>query len=136
MGHEAGGSQVSPLSTTPLLQLAEQSESFATLHPLGQQPSPPVQAVMTLLLHATLQLWALPVSSSRVQALPSSQPAGHVSGGSQVSPKSTTPLPQTAPGAPPVPEVPPPAAVPPPPVAPPLVVTPPVVPAAPPLPEF
>ena len=62
VGHESGGSQVSPLSTTPLPQLAEQSESSAALHPAGQQPSPPTQVLMVLLLQATLQFWALPVS--------------------------------------------------------------------------
>jgi hypothetical protein len=45
-------------------------------------------------LHAAEQLAALPVSKSTVQALPSSQPLGHVDGKSQVSPVSTTPFPQ------------------------------------------
>ena len=61
-GHEAGGSQVSPESTTPLPQLAEQSVSVVGPQPAGQHPSPEVHAVMAELLQATLQLWALPVS--------------------------------------------------------------------------
>jgi hypothetical protein len=85
--------------------------------------------VMALLLHATLHASPLPVSWSWVQALPSSQLAGQVVAGSQVSPASTMPLPQTA-GAPPVGEMPPT------PVTPPLLVPPPVpppsIPAAPP----
>lgn len=38
-------SQVSPVSTTPLPQLAEQSESLLLVHPAGQQPSPPAHCV-------------------------------------------------------------------------------------------
>ena len=96
VGQEPGGSQVSPVSTTPLPQLAEQSTSLVELHPAGQQPSPEVQVVMGLWLQATLQFAALPVSWSSVHALPSSQLAGQELGGSQVSPESTTPLPQLA----------------------------------------
>jgi hypothetical protein len=96
VGQVSTGSQVSPTSTTPLPQVAEQSESSAEVHPTGQQPSPPTQVLMAVLLQATLQVAALPVSWSRVQALPSSQVAGHVVAGSQVSPASRTPLPQLA----------------------------------------
>ena len=46
----------------PLPQLAEQSLSLAALQPVGQQPSPGAQVLMALLLQATLQFWALPVS--------------------------------------------------------------------------
>lgn len=95
-GHELGGSQVSPVSTTLLPQLAEQSVSVLESQPVGQQPSPGVQAVMVLWLQLALQFVALPVSESVVQALPSLQVVGHVSGGSQVSLVSTTPLPQVA----------------------------------------
>jgi hypothetical protein len=45
-GHKEGGSQVSPGSTTEFPQLAEQSVSLTASQPEGQQPSPPVQAVM------------------------------------------------------------------------------------------
>jgi hypothetical protein len=88
------GSQVSPASTTPLPHFGVQSESLLALHPAGQQPSPDTQVVMAVWLHATLQLALLPVIRSMVQALPSSQVVGQVDFGSQVSPPSTTPLPQ------------------------------------------
>jgi hypothetical protein len=61
VGQLVAGSQVSPASTTPLPQLAEQSES-PELQPTGQQPSPLTHVLMAVLLHATLQLAALPVS--------------------------------------------------------------------------
>jgi hypothetical protein len=48
VGHELGGSHVSPISTTPLPQLAEQSESVAAPQPVGQHPSPGVQVLMAL----------------------------------------------------------------------------------------
>jgi hypothetical protein len=115
-GQDVAGSQVSPESTAPLPQVAEQSESLPELHAAGQQPSPPVQAVMAVALHATLQVWALPVVWSSVQALPSSQTAGQDVAGSQVSPDSTIPLPQVTPEAPPVPELAPVPTTPPPPV--------------------
>jgi hypothetical protein len=95
-GQVVAGSQVSPASTTPLPQLAEQSVSAVASQPTGQQPSPEAHALMALWLHATLQLAALPVIWSCVHALPSSQAAGQVVAGSQVSPTSTTPLPQLA----------------------------------------
>ena len=95
---EAGGSQVSPDSTTPLPQVGGQSESalvVLVLHPVGQQPSPALQAVMAVWVQAAVQLALLPVSPSTVQALPSLQEArvGQEEGRSQVSPDSTTPLP-------------------------------------------
>jgi hypothetical protein len=61
VGHESDGSQVSLPSTTPLPQLAEQSVSFVASQPVGQQPSPPTQVLIELLLHATLQFAGLPV---------------------------------------------------------------------------
>jgi hypothetical protein len=48
VGHVSGGSQVSPLSTTPLPHLAAQSVSVLGSQAAGQQPSPDVQAVMAL----------------------------------------------------------------------------------------
>jgi hypothetical protein len=45
-------SQVSPDSTTPLPQTALQSESLLLLQPAGQQPSPEVQFVMLVWVHA------------------------------------------------------------------------------------
>ena len=96
VGQELGGSQVSPLSTTPLPHPAEQSESLAEVQPVGQHPSPVAQVLMAPWLQATLQFWALPVSWSTVHASPSSQLVGHEIDGSQVSPLSTTPLPQLA----------------------------------------
>jgi len=87
-------SQVSPASTTPLPQLGEQSLSFVESQPAGQQPSPFWQVEMFWWAQATLQLAALPVIVSMVQAFWSSQVVGQLP--SQVSPGSTTPLPQLA----------------------------------------
>src|SRR5262245_50360673 len=81
---------------TPLPQLAEQSESLFALHPPGQQPSPEAHAVMAVWLQAMLHVAALPVLVSVVHAFPSLQLEGQDEGGSQVSPASTTPLPQLA----------------------------------------
>jgi len=111
-GHEAGGSQVSPLSTTLLPQLAEQSASVVKLQPAGQQPSPELQMTMALKVHATLQVAVFPDCWFVVQALASSHIVGHVPGGSQVSPESTLPFPQFVAVVPPV-ALPAPAEVPP-----------------------
>jgi hypothetical protein len=43
-GHDPGGSHVSPASSRPLPQPG-QSLSFIAVHPLGQQPSPPMHAL-------------------------------------------------------------------------------------------
>lgn len=86
--------QVSPDVQTPSPQAAVQSASVETLHALGQQPSPPVHAVIASWEQARLQVDALPVVPSVVQAIPSLQVDGQDEGGSQVSPDSTTPLPQ------------------------------------------
>ncbi len=94
VGQEPGGSQVSPGSTSELLQVPVQSRSLFASQPPGQQPSPLVHCVMIWLEHATLQFIALPVSASIVQALPSSQLVWQDSGGSQVSPASSVPFPQ------------------------------------------
>jgi hypothetical protein len=48
-------------------------------------------------LQVALQLWALPVAVSTVQASPSSQALGQLDGGSQVSPPSIRPFPQPDP---------------------------------------
>jgi hypothetical protein len=93
VGQLAGGSQVSPGSTTLLPQLAVQSASFEPLHPGGQQPSPFVQAMIVVWLHAKVHCAALPVLESVVHESPSAQLAGQLAGGSQVSPGSTTLLP-------------------------------------------
>jgi hypothetical protein len=61
VGQEDFGSQVSPVSTAPLPQVGEQSESVLALHPAGQQPSPETQVLMAVWLQATLQLALLPV---------------------------------------------------------------------------
>jgi hypothetical protein len=91
---DAAGSHVSPASIAPLPQAGEQSESVLALHPAGQQPSSGSQVTMLVWLQATLQLSILPVIWSMVQALPSVQLVGQDAAGSQVSPLSTTPLPQ------------------------------------------
>jgi len=95
-------SQVSPLSTTPLPHTAAQSLSLLRLQapdpPPGQQPSPPVHAVIAVCVHPTLQLASAPVRVSVVHELLSLQlmaeqttPAGATS---QLSPASMRPLPQ------------------------------------------
>jgi len=100
-------SQVSPASITPLPHEALQSLSLPLLHPAGQQPSPPVQTVMGVLVHSAVHCDALPLSVSSVHAFPSSQLEGHDPGpdvrpGSQLSPGSSTPLPQSGPESPPL----------------------------------
>jgi len=61
--------------------------------PAGQQPSPSAFIVTRLWAQPALQLLALPVGESVVQASPSSQLVGHADGGSQVSPGSSAPSP-------------------------------------------
>ena len=87
-------SHVSPESTMPSPQLGEQSLSVRVVQPGGQQPSPPVQAVMAAKAQAALQVDALPTSVSSVQALPSLQLSGQLS--SHASPRSTTPSPHVS----------------------------------------
>jgi len=87
-------SQVSPDSTMPLPQFAEQSLSPLALQPAGQQLSEAVQDEILWWAQTAEQLATAPVSASIVQALPSSQPVGQFP--SQVSPDSTIPLPQLA----------------------------------------
>jgi hypothetical protein len=88
-------SQISPVSTIPLPQRGVQSGSEVALQELGQQAS-----------SATHAVWTAPSTqcASQVDAAPCSdrswQPTGsHFDGQlpSQISPGSTTPLPQTAP---------------------------------------
>jgi hypothetical protein len=97
VGHEDGGSQVSPGSTTPSPQVAEQSGSVPESQPDGQHPSPPSHVSMTSCVHRAVQAAALPVSTSSVQGSGSPHSVGQLEGGSQVSPGSTTPLPQASP---------------------------------------
>ena len=85
-------SQISPGSRESLPQEAEQSSSRLALQPAGQQPSPGEHCVISWLVQATLQLAALPVMVSSVQSLPSLQVVGQSP--SQVSPGSSTSLPQ------------------------------------------
>src|SRR6185503_18079399 len=95
-------SQVSPLSTTPLTHTAAQSLSLLRLQaprpPPGQQPSPPVHAVIAVCVQATLQLAFAPVRASVVHASPSLHvmPEQTTAAGatSQLSPASMRPLPQ------------------------------------------
>ena len=107
-------SQVSPGSTIPLPQRAEQSGSWALVVFLGQQPSPAVVSTISSCAHVAVQ--SLPLGTSRVQATPSEQSEGGQAPGSprgmavsQVSSGSTRPLPQRGPPvkppspAPPVP---------------------------------
>ncbi len=78
---------------TPSPQPA-QSESFCAVHPAGQQRSlPPFEQVLAACWQTTLQVEALPVCVSVVQSFWSSH-VGHEPGGSQVSPASSSPLPQ------------------------------------------
>jgi len=93
VGQDEGGSQVSPGSMTPLPHELEQSLSVEGSQPAGQQPSPPVQRVMGRKEQRAEQFAALPVRTSFVQGLESSQIVGQDEGGSHVSPGSMTPLP-------------------------------------------
>jgi len=96
VGHVPGGSHVSPGSTMPLPHEAGQSLSASALHPAGQQPSLFLHATGED-VHLTLHVAELPLRTSLVQALPSLHDVGHEPAGSQVSPESTTPLPQAGP---------------------------------------
>jgi hypothetical protein len=93
VGQLEGGSQLSPLSSKPFPQLAEQSPSVLLPQAGGQQPSPVLQAMMTVCLQLAVQAAAVPLSASWVQASPSLQDVGQLEGGSQLSPLSMTPLP-------------------------------------------
>jgi hypothetical protein len=73
-----------------------QSLSVALVLPGGQQRSPLTAVVMGLWEQARLHVEACPDDVSTVQALLSSHVTGHEATGSQVSPGSTTLLPQVA----------------------------------------
>ncbi len=75
-------------------QLSLQSLSVAFVQPAGQQPSPPMQALIAEFRQTALQLLGLPIRVSWVQASLSSQLCGQSP--SQVSPESTMSLPQVA----------------------------------------
>src|SRR5205823_3100328 len=77
------------------IEVDPQSLSVAAVQPEGQHPSPLTHVVMTAWTHAAVQVLALPVSVSVVQALPSVQLVGQLPtiAESQVSPDSTTPSP-------------------------------------------
>lgn len=104
VGHEGGVEPVSHvsegISTTPLPQVAGQSESTAAWAPGGQQPSPPRNAVVGTNRHRALHV--LPsMRRSSVQGIPSAQVVGQAPtplaiAVSQVSPASNLPLPQVA----------------------------------------
>lgn len=95
VGQELEGSQISPSSTVPLPQFAEQSESVTLVQFAGQQRSPLAQAVIGAVVHSASHVWALP----------SKRGARHGSGDvqlalvgqlpSHVSPLSICPLPHT-----------------------------------------
>jgi hypothetical protein len=89
-------SQVSPVSTTPLPHTAAlQLGSCPDPQPDGQQPSFGPHVVIVVCEQLTLQVVAEPEMVSVVQLLLSLHEVGQLDGGSQVSPRSTTPLPQT-----------------------------------------
>jgi hypothetical protein len=96
-GHVVGQfpSQSSGGSITLLPHTAVQLPSLVALHPVGQHPSPFTHIVIGGWVHCRLHMAAEPVRTSAVQAIPSS---GQVVGQfpSQVSPGSTTLLPQVA----------------------------------------
>jgi hypothetical protein len=97
-GQLVSGSQVSwqAGSSWPLPQVQLQSLSFAVVQPDGQHPSPDAHAVCgPSSTQWAVQSVALPASFCLVQ--PSgAHVVGHWPGGSQLSPASTTPLPQVA----------------------------------------
>jgi hypothetical protein len=96
LGQEPSGSQVSPhtASTAPLPQTHSQSLSLALVQPMGQQESPLTQAsCLPASTHFELQVREDPSSFCRVQPI-CGHMVGQLSAGSQVSPASTSMLPQ------------------------------------------
>jgi hypothetical protein len=96
-------SQVSFASTRPLLHVDEQSLSPlgpVAVQPIGQHPSPPTQALIGAKSQIALHAAAEPTNRSFVQACPSSHALGQAPielvgmRVSQVSPRSSFPLPQ------------------------------------------
>jgi hypothetical protein len=98
VGHDDGGSQVSPICSTLSPQLAEQSPSVAVVQPAGQHMSAAPHVVIAMRSQRRSHVESEPVALSAVQSLPSSQ-LSHASGGSQVSLSSTIPLPHVVPAA-------------------------------------
>jgi hypothetical protein len=87
-------SQTSLTSTVPLPQSDEQSSSTDMSHPEAQQPSPLMHEVISVKLHAALQLVALPLRVSTVQLFPSWHVVGQLP--SQTSPSPMMPSPHTS----------------------------------------
>ena len=85
-------SQISPASTTLLEQSGAQSLSLRLLHPVGQHPSPEVQAKMAVCKQSALQVDEEPINTSTVHAFWSSQLVGQSP--SQTSPNSSILFPQ------------------------------------------
>ena len=85
-------SQNSFVSIMLLPQLGLQSLSLLLLHPFGQHPSLCAQVVMSENTQTASQFCSLPLREFDVQARPSSQVVGQFP--SQISPASTTLLPQ------------------------------------------
>jgi hypothetical protein len=77
-----------------LPQTGLQLLSLIAFAPAGQQPSPFLGVTTGMCVHFALHLAELPTISSVVQGSPSSHVAGHVLGGSHVSPASSVPFPQ------------------------------------------
>ena len=104
LGEPGPSSQVSPGSIILFPQKGEQLISVKAVQPGGQQPSliRRLQSVISLWTQRAVQSSALPNNVSVVQGLPSLHEVGQglVEPGpsSQVSPGSTSPLPQTAVG--------------------------------------
>jgi hypothetical protein len=97
-GQLESGSQVSwqAASICPLPQVQLQSASVAVVQPDGQQPSPEAQTVWApSSMQCAVQSAAVPVSFRFVQPM-AGQVVGQLPGGSQLSPASSTPLPQAA----------------------------------------
>jgi hypothetical protein len=89
-------SMVTPESIITPASTMGQSLSVALVFPGGQHMSPLIGMVTGLCEQARVHMDARPDAVSVVQGLLSSQLAGHDAAGSQVSPGSTTLLPQVA----------------------------------------
>jgi hypothetical protein len=84
VGQLEGGSHFSPASTAPLPHFGTQSLSVLALQAGGQQPSPSVQALMSV--SSTQRAWQVPpLTSRRVWHAMGGQLAGQLLFGSQVS---------------------------------------------------
>jgi hypothetical protein len=99
VGQVESGSQCSPqaVSTAPLPHWQAQSLSLAVVQPGGQHESPLTHAVsVPVCAQRAVQVSALP-SRPWISQPMGAQLVGQVSGGSQVSPGSSLPLPQVGP---------------------------------------